>query len=150
MEYIIYNSESKTSEYDFDDENANLDIELDNGFNTIICIADLGLWDGRKSGYKMLSGNKVNQILSQAQGDFYKVAYDSETDDVKATDIHHDGTNYYTFREVRKNKDISILQNLIYNGKATQADIDKFTKPLGKYVRKVYGWKKDKKNKETK
>ena len=147
MEHTIYDSESETSEYDFDDENVNLNIELDNGFNTIICIGDLGLWDGRKSGYKMLRGNKVNQVLSQAQGDYYKVVYDSETDDVKATDIHHDGTNYYTFREVRKNMDISILQDLIYNGKATQADIDKFTKPLGKYVRKVYGWKKDNKKK---
>jgi hypothetical protein len=142
MEHIIYDSESETSEYDFDDESANLDIELDNGYNTIICIADLGLWDGRKSGYKMLAGNKVNQVLSQAQGEYYKVVYDSETDDVKATDIHHDGTNYYIFRELKKNMDITILQDLIYYGKATQADINKFTKPIGKYVRKVYGWKK--------
>lgn len=147
MEHIIYDSESETSERDFDDENVNLDIELDNGFNTIICIADLGLWSGRKSGYKMLAGNKVNQVLSQAQGDYYKVVYDSETDDVKATDTHHDGTNYYTFRELKRNMDITILQDLIYYGKATQADIDKFTKPLGKYVRKVYGWKKDRKSK---
>lgn len=145
MEHTIYNSESKTSESDFTDEQTNLDVELDGGDYCIICIADLGLWYGRRPGYKMLPGNKVNQVLSQAEGDYYKVVYDSETDDVKATDIHHDGTNHYTFREVRKNKDISTLKTLIYNGKATQADIDKFTKPLGKYVRKVYGWKKDKK-----
>ena len=150
MEHTIYDSESETAEYDYADEQANLDVELDGGFGCIICIADLGLWDGRKRGYRMIRGKTVNQILTVQQGDYFKVFYDSETDDVKAVDTHHDGTNHYTFREVRKNKDISILQDLIYNGKATQADIDKFTKPLGKYVRKVYGWKKDRKNKETK
>ena len=34
------------------------------------------------------------------------------------------------------------MEYIIYSEKATQEDIDKYTKPLGKYVRKVYGWKK--------
>lgn len=145
MEHIIYDSESETAELDYTDEQTNLDVELDGGYGCIICIADLGLWDGRKSGYKMIGGKTVNQILTVQQGDYFKVFYDSETDDVKAVDTHHDGTNYYTFREIRHNMDITILQERIYNGTATKTDINKFTKPLGKYVRKVYGWKKDKK-----
>lgn len=144
MEHIIYDSEKDTEGFDFEDEQANLDVELDGGYGCMIVIADLGLWDGRHKGYRMIAGLTVNVALGVFQGDSYKLVYDSDTDDVKGVDSHHDGTNYYTFREVRKGKDISELQDLIYSEKATQEDIDKYTKPLGKYVRRVYGWKKTK------
>lgn len=144
MEYIIYDSEKDTEGFDFSDEQNNLNVEMDGGWGCMIVIADLGLWDGRHKGYRMMGGKTVNMAFSAFQGDFYKLVYDSDTDDVKGIDHHHDGTNYYTFREVRRGKDISELQDLIYSEKATQEDIDKYTKPLGKYVRKVYGWKKTK------
>jgi hypothetical protein len=142
MEYIIYDSENDTEGIDFSYEQGKLNVELDGGYGSMIVIADLGLWDGRHKGYRMMGGRTVNMAFSAFQGDFYKLVYDSDTDDVKGVDHHHDGTNYYTFREVRKGKDISELQDLIYSEKATQEDIDKYTKPLGKYVRKIYGWKR--------
>lgn len=142
MEYIIYDSENDTEGIDFSYEQGKLNVELDGGCGCVIVIADLGLWDGRHMGYRMMGGRTVNTAFGAFQGDFYKLVYDSDTDDVKGVDHHHDGTNYYTFREVRKGKDISELQDLIYSEKATQEDIDKYTKPIGKYVRKVYGWKR--------
>lgn len=140
MEHIIYDSEIDADGFDFEDEKENLSVIMD---GEMIVVADLGLWDGRHKGYRMMCG-KVSSALNAFQGDSYKLVYDPDTDDVKGVDHHHDGTNYYTFREVRKGNDISVLQDLIYSERATQEDIDKYTKPLGKYVRRVYGWKKTK------
>lgn len=144
MEYIIYDSESDTEGIDFSYEQGKLNVELDGWYGCMIVIADLGLWDGRHKGYRMMGGRTLNMAFNAFQGNSYKLVYDSDTDDVKGVDNHHDGTNYYTFREVRKGRDISELQDLIYSERATQDDIDKYTKPLGKYVRRVYGWKKTK------
>lgn len=144
MEHIIYNSEDEDSEFTFRDEFANLNKELD---KWILVIADLGLWNGRKSGWRISKAKNLQVILTFAQGDFYKVFYDSETDDVKADDVHHDGTNHYTFRGIKNNTDIGSLLTKIYLGEHTQADIDKYTVPLGQCVRKIYGWKKDIKKK---
>jgi hypothetical protein len=142
MEHIIYDSEKDEEGWDFDAEQNNLNVEMGGEWGCMIVIADLGLWDGRHMGYRMMGGRTVNMAFSAFQGDSYELIYDSDTDDVKGVDHHHDGTNYYTFREVRRGKDISELQDLIYSERATQEDIDKYTKPLGKYVRKVYGWKR--------
>ena len=139
MEHSIYNTEDcRDDEFAFDDERRNLDKNLD---GRIVVIADLGLWDGRHWGYKTIGWN-LGSVLAVAQGDDFRLYYDSETDDVKMDDHHHDGTNHYTFRETRKGKDIEPLLDLIYAGKQTDEDIAKYTKPLGKYVRKIYGWKK--------
>ena len=147
MEHTIYDSETDVEGFRFSDEQHNLDVEMD---GAMIVIADLGLWDGRHKGYRMMGGRTVNMAFSAFQGDSYRLVYDSDTDNVRGVDRHHDGTNYYTFREVRRGKDISELQDLIYSEKVTQEDIDRYTKPLGKYVRGVYGWSKGKKKSKKK
>ena len=43
-----------------DDEKANIDIELP---NPIICIADLGRWNGRSMGYKMIESGNIADCL---------------------------------------------------------------------------------------
>ena len=48
---------SEELERNFDDERANLNIPLD---GDILVIADLGLWNGRRQGYKILHGNISN------------------------------------------------------------------------------------------
>ena len=49
-EHIIYDSEEKDSDIRFEDGKTNLDMELD---GNIVIIADLGLWKGRRRGYKI-------------------------------------------------------------------------------------------------
>ena len=136
----IYDSDSEDSDIWFHDEMANLDIPLG---RDMVVIADLGLWNGRHSGYRLIHNANVKYVLRQAQGDFYKVEWDADTDDVVAEDVHHDGTNYYTFRLAKANVNLDKLCDLIYRGVATQEDIDRYTMPIGKYVRKVYGWKRN-------
>ena len=131
----VYAERNFLAEQDFDAEyNYNLNKTLS---NNILVIANLGLWNGRKTGYKML-GNNLNEILTVAQGDYYKVYYDGYN--IKAEDCHHDGTNYYTFRVIKDNVNIDNLLDKLYNGTATNNDINNYTKSLRDEVKQIYGW----------
>lgn len=120
----------------YDDERINLNQELD---NFVICIADLGLWNGRRSAYKLL-GKNLNGILYNT-GDSYEVYV--EDGEVKARDAHHDGTNYYTWRVLKNglsNAKVNDLLDSIVEGDAEEK-IKKYTKSLAPYVKRIYGFK---------
>lgn len=116
------------------DEKYNLNKTLE---NDIIVIADLGLWHGHKQGYKIL-GYNLNSILNCFCGDYIQLYYDGRN--VRAKDIHHDGTNHYLFREFKPNINRAAFLNKIYNEKLTLQDISKYTTSLKKYVKEIYGW----------
>lgn len=91
-----------------------------------IAIADLGLWNGRRVGYKEL--NNLTEVL----GDYDYIKVYTDNYNLRVDGIHHDGTNYIT---IRKFKDISDTQkenflDKIYSGKVTQKDISRYTKSL--------------------
>ena len=131
----IYDEANFEVEMNFDDETVNLNKTL-NG--RVLCIASLGLWNGRRTGYKICKDN-LNEVMYQAQGDYYRVTYNGN--DIVARDCHHDGTNYYTFRELREDTDYEILLNKIYSGEeVNQRLINKYTKSLKPYVKQIYGW----------
>ena len=99
--------------------------------NDLIIIADLGLWNGRVSGYKVIDTLPEISVCMEN----YNMIYINRRD-LKVRAIHHDGTNYYTIREF---KDISDEQRenflyKIYYGKATQQDITRYTRAIGKTV----------------
>lgn len=120
-----------------DDERENLDIPTD---GQIIIIADLGLWNGRKTGIKLLNTCNVNAVLggSYVNGD---IKYYADRYNVRADDYHHDGTNHYLFREVRKDRNINNLIDRVMDGEViTSSIINYYTKSIVSYVNKVYGW----------
>lgn len=120
-----------------DDERINLDIQLP---EEIIILADLGLWYGRRYGYKIIeSGNIADCLYSECDyATFYCDNYN-----FKADCIHHDGSNSYLYRTWKDG--ISETQkenflNAIYNGKCNSKMITRYTKSLRPYIAKVYGW----------
>lgn len=117
-----------------DDERINLDIQLS---NPIIVIADLGLWNGRKSGYKFIDSGNIKDILHDGC-DYCK--WYADRYNIRFTGHHHDGTNYYTYREVKDMDNIHVLTGKLYNGTATSKDITRYTRSIRKHVAKVYGW----------
>ena len=94
----------------------------------VLCVADLGLWNGRRSGYRVLGGN-LSSIFDVTATTF---AFDAHN--VIGEEIHHDGTNYYTFKLIPDGVDAQPLLNAIYYGKATPKMIRRYTRSLRKYV----------------
>jgi len=138
-EHIIYDSYNDTTEDPdglfFQDECMNLDKELD---GRIIAIADLGLWNGRRSAYKV-GGHNLNDIMDIGNHDYIRVYFDGYN--IRKTSIHHDGTNHILFREVREDRNIDNLTNLLYNGDYIPKNmINNYTRSLGRYVKDIYGW----------
>ena len=119
----------------FEDEQSNLYKELD---GRILAIANMGLWNGRRAGYKIL-GTNLNEVLTSSIGcDEKKVYYDGYN--VCALGCHHDGYNTVEFREIREDRDIDKLLNKIYmNEPITNKEINYYTRSLRPYVKDIYG-----------
>lgn len=106
----------------------------------IIVIGDLGLWNGRKQGVKETGKYNLNVILEN-HGDIDDYEVYVEGGEVKATGYHHDGTNYYIFREVIDTEKWEKLRDKIIAGEEyTVEDLNSATKSLAERVKEIYGW----------
>lgn len=120
------------------DERVNLDIQLS---QPIIAIGDIGRWNGRVMGYKMIdSGNIKDCLYSDTDCTEW---YVDKFGDLCADAVHHDGTNHYLYRVFKDTATDTQRDNLlskIYDGKATRADITRVTRRLGDEIAAVYGF----------
>lgn len=102
----------------------------------ILVIADLGLWNGRVPGYKILTGKMVSEILF---GENICVIYDEEKGDVTGEEHHHDGTNYYLFRELRDGIDHKeFLESVLCGKEISKQKLNAHTRSLKKYIKEAY------------
>ena len=137
-EDALYDWMIETNDNYLSDERMNLDIQLS---QPIIVIGDLGRWNGRVMGYKMIDSGNIKDCL-YSDTDFTEW-YVDRYGDLRADAIHHDGTNHYLYRVFKEgvtDSQIERLQDKIYMGKATRADITRVTKRLGDEIGRVYGW----------
>lgn len=137
-ENAIYEWMVETNGEYLSDERMNLDIQLS---QPIIVIGDLGRWNGRVMGYKMVESGNIKDCL-YSDTDFTEW-YVDRYGDLRADAAHHDGTNYYLYRVFKEGvteSQIERLQEKIYMGKATRADITRVTRRLGDEIGRVYGW----------
>ena len=120
------------------DERANLNIQLS---QPILVIAQLGLWNGIKPGYREIESGNIKDCLYSIYD--FTTWFVDRRGDLRCDDIHHDGTNHYLYRVWRD--DVSETQRdrlkaRIYEGIATREDITRVTKRLGDAIGQVYGW----------
>ena len=124
--------------YDYlDDERVNLNITLS---EKIVCIADLGLWNGRRSGYKTLTRNIADCLYSQYDPTWFL----DENGDLRCDDVHHDGTNHLLYRMWKPGISEWQKENFlskIYQNDYTDADVKRYTRRIGDWIARVYGWK---------
>lgn len=121
--------------YRYDDEKINLNKELE---NNILCIAHLGLWNGRVTAAKVLSNN-LKEVLNFFGCDELHVYFDGKN--VKSSGVHHDGRYLYEFREIKDNVNIeSLINKISKDGEISRSLLNYYTKSLGSYVKEVYGW----------
>lgn len=143
----LYEYMVETNEEYLSDERDNLNVCLS---QPIIVIGDLGRWNGRGMGYKMIdSGNIKDCLYSDTD---YTEWYVDKYGDLRADAVHHDGTNHYLYRVFKDgvtDSQIENLQNKIYNGKATRADITRVTKRLGDDIAGIYGFSIPKTDRQT-
>ena len=128
-----------SSEY-FHDEQANLNIPTE---GRIIAIVDLGLWNGRRTGYKLKNEKNIRACLSFDADCGYGEWWVDSHNNLRSRQTHHDGTHYILYREVKPEISSDQLDNFcwkLYRGEATPKDITKYTRAIGKQVRNVYGW----------
>ena len=134
----LYKWMVETNEDYLSDERTNLNIQLS---QPIIVIADLGLWYGRKSGYKVIdSGNIKDCLYSNTD---YTEWYVDKYGDLRADAAHHDGTNHYLYRVFKDTATESQVENLkykLYTGRATRAYFRIIKKRLGDEIAAVYGF----------
>lgn len=119
-----------------DGERINLNIRT----NDIIAIGDIGRWNGRVRGYKKIGDNIKDCLYSD--GDV--VTWYCDRYNFRATEHHHDGTNYILYRERRDGVSDYAWDNFcdkLYYGKATGKDIARYTRSLRPYIANVYGWR---------
>lgn len=137
-EQALYEWMEETNDDYLSDERVNLNVQLS---QPIIVIGDIGRWNGRVMGYKMIdSGNIKDCLYSDTDmTEWYVDRYG----DLRADAVHHDGTNHYlyrVFKDTASPEQIERLQEKIYYGKATRADITRVTKRLGDEIAAVYGF----------
>lgn len=134
----LYKWMVETNEEYLDDERMNLNIQLS---QPIIVIGDIGRWNGRVMGYKMIDSGNIKDCL-YADTD-YTEWYVDKYGDFRADAAHHDGTNHYLYRVFKDGVSDTQIENLkdkIYMGKATRADITRVTRRLGDEIAAVYGF----------
>ena len=111
-----------------DDKRMNLNVQLS---QPILVIGDLGLWNGRRMGYKEIPSGNIRDCL---YGDTdYSTWYVDRLGDLRCDAIHHDGTNHYLYRVYKdgvRDSQIELLKEKLYRGTATRADITRVTRRL--------------------
>ena len=110
---------------------------------SILCIGDIGRWNGRVCGYREFD-DLESCLYSSVNGISYCEWYVDQYGNFRGTEAHHDATNYYLYRMWKPETTDEQRENLmdkIYYGKATTADIYRYTVRLGDYIGAEYGWK---------
>lgn len=121
---------------DLEAEKLNLNKQLD---NNLVIFADLGLWYGSRIGYKVLEGSNLNNIFDGTVGDY--ATWSVKDSEVLCKDIHHDGTNIYTYRVLKPGVTRYEFEEEAYD--SIKGAIDRYTEPLGHYIAEIYGWEKE-------
>ena len=92
-EHGLYEYMVETNGEYLSDERENLNVQLS---QPIIVIGDIGRWNGRVMGYKMIdSGNIKDCLYSDTDMTEW---YVDKYGDLRADAVHHDGTNHYLYR----------------------------------------------------
>lgn len=110
----------------------------------IIVIADLGLWDGRRTGYREIAGNIAKCLDTRVSSSYSSTWYLDDRNDLVCDDCHHDGTNHYLFRVWKKTttprQRANFISKIMTGETITRRDITRLTERLGDAICAAHGW----------
>lgn len=133
--YAEYDMMCKYNNEYLEDERANLSYKLN---KPILCIEDLGLWDGRHTSYRIIdSGNIADCLYTDCE---YAEWYVDSRGDLRADTIHHDGTNHILYRVFRNKVDVDNFIEKLSRKEISVSQIDEYTRRIGDIIANIYGW----------
>lgn len=103
----------------------------------VICIADLGLWNGRCHAYRVYDAPTLDELFMSGRDIEEAEWYIDEYNDLRCDAYHHDGTNHYLYRQIRPEIGPMARENFhdkLLNGSLTRKDINHYTLPIGQIV----------------
>ena len=106
----------------------------------LVAIADLGRWNGRCSGYKVIKS--LPDVLYSNCDD--EELYVDSNGDLHKSESHHDGSNSILYRYWKEGLSDTQKENFldkIYNGSCSQKDITRYTRKAGLEIAELFGWK---------
>jgi hypothetical protein len=136
LEEFLYQDNSDMFDYEVDDLSS-----VEETAGEIIAIADMGLWNGRRTGYKLLDSRKVSDCLTKITHYDFNEFYVDEHGELRSTHVHHDGTNHVLYRSLKPEltyEQVDEFTSSLYYGK--EVDIDEYTDKVGTLVAKFCGW----------
>ena len=116
-----------------------LDIWLD---RPILLIAKYELWDGTRSSISEIGSNNIKDCL-YSNCDVITWFLDSQGD-LRADGKHEMGINHYLYRTWKDDvtpRQKQMMWQRVSDGLPVERDIASLTRPLGKEISRVYGWK---------
>lgn len=110
----------------------------------IIVIADLGLWDGRRTGHREIPGNIAKCLDTSVSSSYGATWYLDKQNDLVCDDMHHDGTNHYLYRTWKKTatpqQRANFISKIVTGETITRRDITRLTERLGDAICAAHGW----------
>ena len=110
----------------------------------IIVIADLGLWYGRRTGYREIPGNIAKCFDVYGSSSHESTWYLDDRNDLVCDDMHHDGTNHYLYRTWKKTatpqQRANFISKIVTGETITRRDITRLTERLGDAICAAHGW----------
>ena len=128
-------------EFFFEEQNANIACERENlniKTNGIIAIANIGLWNGRRTGYKEVGDNISDCLYTDCD---YAEWYVDSYGRFKCDETHHDGTNHIIYKEWKDGvteEQKEMVLDKIYMGTCTERILRRYTNNLGTDQRHLY------------
>jgi hypothetical protein len=126
----IYNEINECNRIAFKDDRFEFATRNKHIEGTVIAVANVGLWNGRKDGIKVLQGfEDVMDFMTRY--DEFKIYIDRYN--IKGIGHHHDGTDYLTFREAHPRYFRDDVEDIFlsYDG-----DVDRFVKNCTRSLRR--------------
>lgn len=116
-----------------------LDIQLS---NSILVIGDLGLWKGRVLGYNEIRSGNIKDCFLHGNSNYICHWFIDKRGDLCCAKHHHDGVNYYVYREYKSDVSDSRIEGLkekIYNKTVKRSDITRVTSKIGDRITQAWG-----------
>lgn len=107
----LYKYMVETNDEYLSDARINLNINVPDT-DTVLVIADLGLWNGRRRAYREIHADKISDCLYTDRDTDYATWYLDDRGDFCCDQIHHDGTNHLCYRAYKPNVSETQKENL--------------------------------------